>query len=309
VSAPRWLDRILQPGGLSVVFQPIFEVEGDRVAVHGVEALMRGPKGTRLEQADILFDYVRRKGQERAVDRACVAASLAAARPFPRGVRLNINVHASTLGADRGFVSYLADTAEAAAIDRGWLTVEIVEHEPFWDGAVFHGSLSALRDLGIGIALDDVGCGQSNYRMVVECRPDQFKIDRFFVHGAGHDRYRSVVLQSIHALAENLGGRAVAEGVEDANDLETVTRVGIRLAQGHFFSPALAVAEAAGAGQLEQWRAQGTAAVLALRQTDPDAPDQAPARIPGPRPPGLLPRVGMPGTATIWPRNGATCER
>jgi EAL domain-containing protein (putative c-di-GMP-specific phosphodiesterase class I) len=274
-----------------VVFQPIFEVQGDGLKVHGVEALMRGPMGTRLEQADILFDYVRRKGEEARVDRACVTAALEGAVSFPKELRLNVNVHASTLGADSGFVSFLADTAERASIDPGRLTVEIVEHEPFWDGAGFHGSLRGLRDVGIAIALDDVGCGQSNYRMVVECRPDQFKIDRFFVHGAGRDRCRAIVLESILSLAENLGGQAVAEGVEDATDLETVMKVGIRYVQGHFLAPAVAVTGAARAGLVAQWRDRGRSVARDPKSTKPPARSRVTRRIEGSLAPGLLPGI------------------
>ena len=207
-------------------------------------------------------------------------------------MRLNVNVHASTLGADPEFVSFLADAAEGASIDLDRLTVEIVEHAPFWDGAVFHDSLRGLRDLGIGIALDDVGCGQSNYRMVVECRPDQFKIDRFFVHGAGHDHYRAVVLESIHSLAEHLGGHAVAEGVEDATDLETVTKIGIRHVAGAFLL--------AGPAPSPRPRERASWSVGANRRWH-KSPDRGP--------PGSRPGSAMPGTATIWPRNGANCER
>lgn len=265
MSDASMLDLILGPGGLSAMFQPIFELRAGSLRIHGLEALLRGPKGTHLEQAEILFDYVRRKGEEARVDAACVTVALGSARLLPRDLQLSLNVHASTLGTDPEFVTFLADTASSASIELERLTVEIVEHTPFSDGASFHNSLAGLRDVGIGIALDDVGCGQSNYRMVVECQPDQYKIDRFFVHGARDDHYRSAVLESIHSMAERLGGYAIAEGVEDTADLETVTNIGIRYVQGHLFSPAHALTEAGGGVLLEEWRDRGMAVSKALR--------------------------------------------
>src|SRR5579864_2384005 len=64
------LDTILKPGSLTPVFQPIFEVHGEERKLHSLECLMRGPKGTSVERADIMFAYVRRKREEISVDRA-----------------------------------------------------------------------------------------------------------------------------------------------------------------------------------------------------------------------------------------------
>jgi EAL domain-containing protein (putative c-di-GMP-specific phosphodiesterase class I) len=58
------------------------------------------------------------------------------------------------------------------------------------------------------------------------------------VHGSHADYYRQAVLESVLEMSRRLGGRVVAEAVEDARDLETVKRVGIDLAQGHLLCPA-----------------------------------------------------------------------
>ncbi|MGB7130665.1 MAG: hypothetical protein WBD59_07645, partial [Candidatus Sulfotelmatobacter sp.] len=61
------LETILNPSSLSVLFQPIFQIQGGIKHVDSVEALIRGPRGTNFNRADILFDYVRRKKAEAAV--------------------------------------------------------------------------------------------------------------------------------------------------------------------------------------------------------------------------------------------------
>jgi len=235
------LDVILAPGGITILFQPIFEVRGGSRQIHALECLARGPKGSNLEAADTLFEYVRRKREESLVDRACVALALRAAREIPVGLSLSFNVHASTLGRDHGFVAFLSGTAKAEGIDPLRLTIEIVEHSPPWDGSSFLNSLAALRDIGVRIALDDVGLGQSNYKMILDCRPDYFKIDRYFVQGAHGDVYRQAVIESVLQLARRFGGRVVAEGVEDSEDLVFLTEMGIDLFQGYLFSPALGI--------------------------------------------------------------------
>lgn len=233
------LDDILAPGGLTAVFQPIFEVSGPSRRLFGIEGLVRGPAGTNAESAEVLFEYVRRKREESLVDRACVRVLLEAARLLPASLSLSINVHAATLGRDPEFVVYLGDTARACSIDLSRLVLEIVEHTPCWEGKSFSDAIKCLRDVGAAVALDEVGMAQSNYKLILDCRPQYFKIDRYFVQGLHKDFYRAAVLESLAMLAQRFGGRVIAEGVETAADLEAVTSLGIDLIQGHLFCPAL----------------------------------------------------------------------
>jgi EAL domain-containing protein (putative c-di-GMP-specific phosphodiesterase class I) len=239
VSASPVLDAILAPGGLQVAFQPIVEIRGPARHIHSLECLIRGPRGTNMEPAAVLFEYVRRKREETALDRACVAAALKAARSLPHDVRLSLNVHAATLERDPEFVLYLGDEAEACGIPLSRLTVEIVEHAPLWSGPAFREALSALRDIGIGVALDDIGLGQSNYRMMIDCKPDYFKVDGYLVRGCRADFYRMAVLESVASLARRFGARVVAEGVEEEDDLIALGAIGVDLFQGHVLYPPL----------------------------------------------------------------------
>ena len=61
---------------LETVFQPIFETKGGERVLHAVESLTRGPRGSALEQAPMLFNYVRRRHLEPEVDRLCIAQAL-----------------------------------------------------------------------------------------------------------------------------------------------------------------------------------------------------------------------------------------
>ena len=233
------LDSLLEPNAISAVFQPIFECRAGSRSLHALECLIRGPKGTNMEDPEVLLEYVRRKREEARIDRVCIQSVLSAAARLPSQPHLSINVHASTLGRDAGFVDFLAAEAEQNRIACARLTVEIVEHAPPWDGPAFLATLDALRRRGVRIALDDVGLGQSNYKMMLDARPEYFKIDRYFVQGVHADPHRRAVLESITQLASRFGGRVVAEGVETEADFLAVAAHGIELVQGFLFSPAL----------------------------------------------------------------------
>ena len=236
------LDRILAPGGLRCCAQPIVHVSGATCTVASVECLSRGPQGTPFESPAVLFDYARRKALENTVDRAAIATALAAVRSLPGNLGIAVNVHASTLGRDSAFVDFLAASACQCEIELSRLTVEVVEHSPVWNATEFLHSLRLLRELKIRIALDDVGTGQSNYRMILDAEPDCFKIDSYLVQAAHADNRRRSMLASIMKLARDLGSSVVAEGVESPEDLKVVLDLGITLIQGYIFSRPLPVA-------------------------------------------------------------------
>ncbi len=234
-STGRLLQQVLGKGGIVPVVQPIFRLDGDTHKLAGVECLTRGPDGTPFRNADALFAYARHKRAEHIVDQHCISVALEAASAIPAQIRLNLNVHASTLGRCADFCGWLCSVAAENAIDTQRLTVEIVEHAPVWNRPEFSQTLAALREAGIRIALDDIGIGHSNFQMMVDAKPDYFKLDRCFVHGCHSNKYRYAVVASVATLAEEFGGMVVAEGIEDPADLEVLRDLGITLVQGFLF--------------------------------------------------------------------------
>jgi EAL domain-containing protein (putative c-di-GMP-specific phosphodiesterase class I) len=238
------MEHILAPGGLRTVFQPVYDVSAGTPRLHALECLTRGPADTNAASAAVLFEYVRRKRMEVAVDRAAIRQALQSARELPqRGAPLALNVHASTLARDPRFVPFLVEAAAAAAVPLGRLTLELVEHGPALDGHSFSGALARLRGLGVRIALDDVGVGASNLKLLLDCRPDYVKIDRHFVSGCDGDLGRLAVLEAVARLGRHLGAAVVVEGVERAEELRAVIGLGIELVQGFLLCPPLRPAD------------------------------------------------------------------
>jgi EAL domain-containing protein (putative c-di-GMP-specific phosphodiesterase class I) len=244
------LDGLLRPHALGMRFHPIFDLTTEPLTVHGVECLARGPQGTNLEQADLLFEYARRKRREHELDRACLATALEAIAGLPPTLQFTLNIHASTLAGDRRFVPFALDLAQTNGISPRRLTIEVVEHFPAWDVARLIAAIAALRAAGLRIALDDIGLGHSNYRMMLDCQPDYFKIDRYLVQGCDADAHRREILGSIVALARRFGSLVVAEGVERPEELAVLLDLEIRLAQGYLLSPCLTTEELLAAGRV-----------------------------------------------------------
>jgi EAL domain-containing protein (putative c-di-GMP-specific phosphodiesterase class I) len=242
------LETVLDPRELSVRFQPIFRIGDGENQVHSVEALIRGPRGTNFESAVMLFDYVRRKHEERSVDHSCLEAICMEAVHLPPSLRINVNMHAVTLGHNPGFVETLCRRAKKHSLSLDRFTVEIVEHAPLCDIPELSHTLAELRSLGVRIALDDVGLGQSNYRMMIDCHPEYFKLDAYFVRGLQSDSKRRAVVESVVAFGRALQSSVVAEGVETVEDVAILADMGVEFVQCNLFCPAVT---------LEELRAEG----------------------------------------------------
>lgn len=256
------LAEILEPGGLEVLFQPIFERSG-HLAIHGLEAVVRGPRGTHFEHPDMLLEYVRRKRAEVLVDRSYLRAACDAARQLPQEVRIHLNLHASTLAQNPGFVQFLRVQAEHSGVKVERLTVEIMDHHMKCNQANLLRSIRSLRDLGVRIALDDLGAVNSSYRLLVDCSPDYLKLDSFFTQGVHTNPSRWAIVESMVTLSRAIHSRLVALGVGTREDLSALAQMGITLAQADFLCRAISVGSLLGSGLLQMGNPAGSNRVAA----------------------------------------------
>lgn len=233
------LERALTPGALRVEFQPIVRIDDGTVVAY--EGLTRGPYGTSLERADVLFEYMRRKRAEELIDRATTRIIIRAASELGKTQRISINVHAVTLIRDATYPGLLLGELEEAGLDPSCITVEVLEFSapPRFDRLVT--ALAEIRSLGCRIAIDDVGAGTSNYRTIIECEPEWLKLDRWIIGRLREDRRSRLVVESLSRLAADLGAEVIAEGVETSGVCQLVSELGVRLAQGYFFGRPLTI--------------------------------------------------------------------
>ena len=235
------IDVLLAPGALRSAFQPIVEVSGEEPRLHGVECLTRGPNGTHFESAEVMFDYVRRKGDEARIDRSCILLALESVHELASRARISLNVHAATLARDADFGRVLADALQRWSIAPTQVTLEIVEHSAPWVTPTLLRVLDRIRATGLGIALDDVGHGHSNFKMIVDLRPEYLKLDRYFVEGIERDAVRQAVVECVVQLAARVGARVVLEGVGTESELAMARALGVEIVQGFFFARPMSI--------------------------------------------------------------------
>jgi len=227
------LDRIMSPGQITTLLQPIFQQDGDRWKVVALEALSRGPAGTNLQPADVLFEYVRRKRKEDIVDLACLRSAAFHAAALSPHSDLFVNVHASSLSKSDSFVDGVEQICSAYAFTPSNLVVEVVEHSPYWNHHEFIQSTKRLRDLGVRIAVDDLGVAYSSFKVILDANPEFLKIDIYITRGCHRDHVRRSMIESFVFLGRSVGAQVIAEGIELKRDLDVLRSLGVSMFQGY----------------------------------------------------------------------------
>ena len=103
--------------------------------------------------------------------------------------------------------------------------------------------LEKLSQMGVDISIDDFGTGYSSLSYLKRFSINKLKIDQSFISNISHDKDDAAIVQAIVALAHSLRLRVVAEGVEQAEQLEFLRLVGDDEYQGYLHSRPLPAAE------------------------------------------------------------------
>ena len=93
-----------------------------------------------------------------------------------------------------------------------------------------------IRSIGIKVAMDDFGVGNSNFSNLKDIPIDILKIDRSFIIDLEYNNKTNIVVKSVVELAKYLGLEVVCEGVENKNQLNILKDMGCEVVQGYVFS-------------------------------------------------------------------------
>ena len=225
---------------LHLVYQPIVDLETHRVT--GAEALVRWSHPTRgnippmdfipiAEETGLILplsDFILRE--------ACSTfvrwhAELGAHAPR----QISVNLSRVQL-ADASLVSRTLGVLAQYGVQPEQLQLEVTESQIMQQPAAALELLRALRSEGIRLAMDDFGTGYSSLSCLQEFPLDVLKVDRSFVANAGKGRDFAALLHAVVSLADNLGLKVVAEGIETEEQLVLLQALGCAFGQGYLLA-------------------------------------------------------------------------
>lgn len=224
------LASIIDQGAIDSLFQPIFDLRNNTIFAY--EALSRGPKKSPLFMPDIMFDTARHHHMTAELDHICrrKAVENFVAQDLPG--KLSLNICPSSLADPEFRNGQTLRVLEEAGLSSDRVILELTEHKQA-DISKLKEAVKYYRDMGFSLALDDLGAGYSNLRLLAELKPDYLKLDKFFISGVTPDRVEAEFVKLIVDLAERVSCRVVAEGIETADELLFAHSHNIAFGQGY----------------------------------------------------------------------------
>ena len=140
----------------------------------------------------------------------------------------------------------VSDAMHAWGIDGHQLTVEITESMMMEHDTEIFKRIQILRDMGVGLSVDDFGTGFSGLSRLVSLPVTEIKIDKSFVDRCLTEKRILALLEAITSIGQSLNLTVVAEGVETKEQFEMLRKIHCRVIQGYFFSRPLPAEEIPG---------------------------------------------------------------
>jgi EAL domain-containing protein (putative c-di-GMP-specific phosphodiesterase class I)/ActR/RegA family two-component response regulator len=225
------LEEALAKGWLELWYQP--KVDLRTKTLSGAEGLIRcrHPVQGILSPASFLPGAL--ESSHAALTEHVIATALRDWDDFAAtGVRLHTAVNTSIGALANLSLPALIREHRSNSPDWPGLILEVTESEVIKDGALMHEIATQLRIYGISFAIDDFCEGFSSFARLRDLPFAELKLDQSFVKGCGTDERNAGICQTIISLAHNFGALAVAEGIENAADLQAVHRMECDIGQG-----------------------------------------------------------------------------
>jgi diguanylate cyclase (GGDEF)-like protein len=231
------LRHALGAGELSLAFQPIIDLDAGRLA--GAEALLRWSHPERgMVSPDVFVPLAEELGLigqigAMVLDEAC--RRVAEWRRNGLDIHVSVNVSVKQIPDELPPAS-LMQVLASHGLPPEAVAIEITEGVLMANVAAAQDWIDSLRALGVHIYLDDFGTGYSSLSYLKRFPMDTVKIDKSFIRDMREDNSDRALVDAIITMAKSLGLKVVAEGVEDARQLEILRAMGCGYVQGYYFS-------------------------------------------------------------------------
>ena len=236
---------------LELHYQPKVDLSSGEVP--GVEALVRWQHPTRgLLGPGQFIPLAEHTALMRPLTLLVLDMALAQSRQWREaGLDLSVAVNLSAPDLlDAGLPGAVQELLTRWEVAPQRLNLEVTENVFMADPDRMIDVLTALKHLGVTLSLDDFGTGSSTLSYLKRLPLDELKIDRSFVMAMEDSHADEVIVRSTTELAQRLGLRVVAEGVETAAALGLLERAGCQEAQGYFLQRPVP------AGEIQPWIAR-----------------------------------------------------
>ena len=235
----HFLQTALEEDLFEVYFQPVYSTSQKRYVT--IEALSRLRHPTLGPVSPEVFISIAEKSDQIArlglLQMRRICAFLKAHPQLMEQIQ-NVKINLSPIELlKKGHIQQLVNTIRDSGIPASYFSFEITEtvatdySENLWN------TIDLFTSAGIGLCLDDFGSGYANLNSVLKLPFSVIKMDRSLLSGICTDEKAAALYRNTVSVLRNMGFTVVAEGVENPAELELLSRWGVDMIQGFYFSP------------------------------------------------------------------------
>lgn len=236
--------RAVTQRDFEVYYQPIVDRAGGTVS--GGEALLRWNYEGVNRMPDLFLPILEKTGLIRELGEWVLRTAAQQCRSWHDtlgpGLRVAVNVSPAQLRAN-DFSDLVMDVLKDTDLPAECLQLEITEQVLMRDTEANAATLGRLREMGVGVAIDDFGSGFSSLSYLTAFPFDTVKVDRSFLRNVAEAGDDALLTAGILAIASSLGRKTVAEGIETAAQMDFLTTHPCDEVQGFLFSEALSASD------------------------------------------------------------------
>ncbi len=234
------LRQSVSNGELFLVYQPIYSLDQNKLT--GFEALVRWNHPLRgLIMPSEFIPYAEECGYITQLGDWVLHESCSQLKTwldeFPNMSDLVINVNVSGKQIiQTDFIDKVKNILQITGLNPNRLVLEITETSFIDSQEIIDDLLSELRQIGVAFAIDDFGIGYFSLGYLKNFSVNSIKIDKSFIDGIVNDKKGFEIVKSIIQMAQKLGIKTVAEGIENDNQLKNLQSLSCKYGQGFFLS-------------------------------------------------------------------------
>lgn len=220
------LSEIMTAGKFDIAYQPIMDAIERRPK--GFEALCRF-RSDPYRPPNLWFEDAERVGMQADLEIAVIEVALKALKVLPADIYLSVNASPATVASGRLPTVFAPYPCER-------ILLEVTEHSKVDNYDALLSELAYLRFSGVRLAIDDAGAGYSGLQHIIQLHPDVIKLDMSLTRDIDKDLVRRSLAAALMRFSSETDAQIVAEGIETEEELATLTKLGVPLAQGYLLA-------------------------------------------------------------------------
>ena len=228
----KQFNEIIEKELVYPVYQPIISLQDGKLM--GYEALSRISVDSPEFSIEEMFQISEKLNKVWELEELCRKKSIENAKECPKGVKLYINVNPNVLKARQFHDSMTTSYLKAYGFKNKDIVFEITERSSIDDHELFSKIIQHYKKQDFKIAIDDFGDGYAGLNRICALRPKFIKLDIQMIHNIDKDTLKQSMVEGCAIFCKNSGIKLIAEGIETADELKVLIRLGVDYGQGYY---------------------------------------------------------------------------